>query len=141
MNSNIRIAIVVSNYHKKITDELLKHCLATLRKKGAGRKKVTIVRVPGSLEIPLAAKKLAKKRVYDAIIALGVIHKGETYHFELIATECARGCMEVCLEYEVPIIFEVLAVFSLDDARKRAERKGVEAANASLSIIESVISI
>ncbi len=140
MISNIHIAIVVSNYHKNITNELLRHCLETLKKKGVSESQITVVRVPGSLEIPLVAKKLAKKSIFDAIIVIGVIHKGETYHFELVANECARGCMQVGLEYETPIIFEVLAVYNLEDARVRATRKkenrGVEAALTALRMIE-----
>ena len=140
MNNNISIAIVVSSYHKKITDELLRHCLEALGKNGVGKNKVIVVWVPGSLEIPLVAKKLAKQGIYSAIIALGVIHKGETYHFELVANECARGCMNVSIQYEVPIIFEVLAVYNLEDARVRATRKkenrGVEAALTALRMIE-----
>ncbi|MEK7617214.1 MAG: 6,7-dimethyl-8-ribityllumazine synthase [Patescibacteria group bacterium] len=139
MKSNIRIAIVVSNYHKNITDELLRHCLTTLRQRGLANGQITTVRVPGSFEIPLAAKKLAKKKIFDAIIALGVIHKGDTHHFELIANECARGCMQVSLDMEIPIIFEVLAVYKLEDALARATRKrenrGVEAALAALKIL------
>ena len=104
--------------------------------------------MPGSWEIPLAAKKLAKKGGVDAIITFGAIVKGNTYHFEQIANECARGCMEVSLEYEIPVIFEVLAVYDLKDALERATRnkeneqsssgeqnKGVEAAKTCLEMI------
>lgn len=136
----INIAIIASEYHKNITDELLEHCLMTLKKKGVLESQITVVHIPGSLEIPLVAKKLAKKSIFDAIIALGVIHKGDTYHFELVANECARGCMNVSLEFQVPIIFEVLAVYKLEDARVRARRKrenrGVEAALTALRMIE-----
>lgn len=145
MKNKIRIAIIVSSYHKSITDQLLKQCIATLKKKGVSEGQITIVHVPGSLEIPLVAKRLAKKGVYNVIIVLGVIHKGETYHFELVANECARGCMNVSLEYEVPIIFEVLAVYKLEDALERAtrrqENRGVEAALAALAIIDSLARI
>lgn len=137
-----QIAIIGSDYQKDITNALLKHCLTTLKKNGIRDNQITIIRVPGSLEIPLAAKKLAKKGIFDAIIALGAIHKGKTYHFELVANECARGCMEVSLEYEIPVIFEVLAVYDIQDAIVRATRKkenrGVEAALAALKMIEVV---
>lgn len=142
MKNNIRIAIVVSDYQKTITDSLLKHCLATLEKSGVKSDQITIVRVPGSLEIPLAAKKLAKKGIFDAIIALGAIHKGKTYHFEQIANECIRGCMDVSWQYEIPVIYEVLAVYNINDAVERATRKkencGVEAAIAALRMIEAI---
>lgn len=140
MKNNTRIAIIGSDYQKVITDALLNHCLVTLKKNGVKENQITITRVPGSLEIPLAAKKLAKKGIYDAIIALGAIHKGKTYHFELVANECARGCMNVSLEFEIPVIFEVLAVYDIKDALERATRKkenrGVEAANAAFRMVE-----
>ena len=86
--------------------------------------------------------ELAKKNIYGAIITFGAIVKGETYHFEQIANECARGCMEVSLEYEIPIIFEVLAVYDLKDAVKRAtgkeENKGVEAALTTLKMVNLI---
>lgn len=140
MKNNTRIAIVGSDYQKHITGQLQKYCFETLIKEGVKKQNIAIVRVPGSLEIPLAAKKLAKKGRFDAIIALGAIHKGKTYHFELIAQECARGCMNVSLEFEIPVIFEVLAVYDIKDAIARATRKkenrGVQAANAALNMIE-----
>ncbi len=138
----LHIAIVGSTFHKEITEQLEKHCIATLTKNGVPFKSITVVHVPGSLEIPLAAKKLAKKGVFDAIIVLGIIHKGETYHFELVARECARGCMDVSLTYEIPVIFEVLAVYDIKDALKRATGKeinrGIEAALTALSIIKTL---
>lgn len=140
MKDDIYIAIIASEYHKNITDELLKNCVTALKRKRVEQNQIKIVRVPGSFEIPLLAKKLAKKGIFDAIIALGVIHKGRTHHFELIARECARGCMQVSLEYEVPIIFEVLAVYDLEDAIERATGKkgnrGVEAALAAVKMIK-----
>lgn len=143
MEKNIKLAIVGSNYQKVVTDNLIAHCLATLQKKAVPSSNITVVRVPGSLEIPLAAKQLAKKGIYDAIIVFGAIHKGETYHFELVANQCARGCMDVSLKYGIPIIFEVLAVYTIEDALIRStrikENRGVEAAVTALSMI-SVLS-
>lgn len=136
---NIRIGIIGSSFREDVTRELEKHCIATLRRRGVPAANIETFRVPGSMEIPLAAKKLAKKRLYDALITFGAIVKGKTYHFEQIANECARGCMDVSLQYEVPIIFEVLAVYRLEDAMERAtrkkENKGVEAAESALSMI------
>jgi len=143
---NIRIAIVSSSFWKDIVDNLEKYCLETLAENGVTKKQVDIVRVPGSLEIPLAAKKLAKKNIYDALIVFGAIHKGKTYHFELIANECARGCMNVSYEFEIPVIFEVLALYELKDAINRAIKKtkdnrGVEAALTALKMIEVMMKI
>lgn len=135
-----RIAIVSSTFRPELTRNLEKNCLATLRAKGLGKNQVKIFHVPGSLEIPLVAKKVAKTREYDAIITFGAILKGKTYHFEQIANECARGCMDVSWEYEIPVIFEVLAVYELRDAMERAtrkkENKGVEGALAALAMIK-----
>ncbi|MBI2607867.1 MAG: 6,7-dimethyl-8-ribityllumazine synthase [Candidatus Doudnabacteria bacterium] len=139
---DIKIAIVSSSFRKEVSDNLEKRCLQTLQRRGVGRKQVDIFRVPGSLEIPLVFKKLAKKAKYDAIIAFGAIVKGQTYHFEQIANECIRGCMDVSWQYEIPLIFEVLAVYDLKDAVERAtrknENKGVEAALTALTMIKLI---
>lgn len=138
--NNIKIAIVKSLFRKEVSDNLEKNCLVTFNKEGLKRSQIDIFQVPGSLEIPLLVKKLAKKGIYSAIITFGAIVKGDTYHFEQIANECARGCMEVSLQYEIPVIFEVLAVYDLKDALIRAirtqENKGVEAALTALEMIK-----
>ncbi len=120
---DIRIAIVGSSYQEKVTANLEKNCIETLIQKGLSQNQITRVRVPGSLEIPLAAQKLAKQKVFDAIIVFGAIHKGKTYHFELIANECSRACMDISLKYEVPVVFEVLAAYDIKDALERATRE------------------
>lgn len=140
-----KIAIVSSNFRREVSDNLEKNCLATLQKKGLNKEQVDVFRVPGSLEIPLIVKKLARKGVYKAIITFGAIVKGKTYHFEQIANECAKACMEISLQYEIPVIFEVLAVYDLKDALIRAtrnkENKGVEAANTALEMIKVISKI
>jgi 6,7-dimethyl-8-ribityllumazine synthase len=136
----INIAIVSSSFRAEVADNLEKNCLLTLSEKGLTKEQVSIKRVPGALEIPLIVQQLAKTKQYDAIITFGAIVKGDTYHFEQIADECARGCMDVSWKYEIPVIFEVLAVYDLKDALERAtrsvENKGVEAALSALSMIE-----
>lgn len=136
---DIRIAIVGSDFQKFVTDNLERNCIETLVQGGVKRGHITLVRVPGSLEIPLAALLLAEKKTFDAIIAFGAIHKGKTYHFQQVADECIRGCMNVSLEYRIPVIYEVLAVYDMKDARERATRKkenrGVEAALSALAMI------
>lgn len=144
-SKDIRIAIVGSDFQKKVTDNLEKNCVQTLKEKGLTSKQITSIRVPGSLEIPLAVKKLAKQKKFNAIIALGAIHKGKTYHFEQIANECIRGCMDASWRYEIPVIYEVLAVYDIKDAMERSTRKkenrGVEAALSALSMIKIMSSI
>jgi 6,7-dimethyl-8-ribityllumazine synthase len=136
----IRIAIVSSSFRAEVADNLEKNCLQTLQEKGIKKTQVTITRVPGALEIPLLVQKLAKTKQYDAIITFGAIVKGKTYHFEQIADQCIRGCMDVSWKYEIPVIFEVWAVYDLQDALERAtrtvENKGVEAAESALAMIE-----
>lgn len=138
----IRIAIVSSSFRAEVADNLEKNCLKTLARRGVKKHQVTMVRVPGALEIPLALKQLAKTKLYDAIITFGAIVKGKTYHFEQIADECIRGCMNVSWEYEIPVIFEVWAVYDLKDAMDRAtrkvENKGVEAAESALAMIKAM---
>lgn len=141
-NKHIRIAIVSSSFRKNVSAALLQNCIAALKKRGVPDSYIDVYKVPGSMEIPLVARKLARKGVYDALIVFGAIVKGKTYHFEQIANECARGCMNVSLEYEVPIVFEVLAVYDIKDAIERAtrakENKGSEAAHTALHMIKLI---
>jgi len=137
---DIKIAVISATFHKLVTDNLEKHCFDTLKEKGMSDSQIEVIRIPGALEIPLMAKILAKKKIYDAIIVFGAIHKGKTTHFELISQECARGCMDVSLEFEIPVIFEVLTVMDIADAIDRAtrekENKGAEAALTALEMIK-----
>jgi len=143
--NDIKIAIVSSSFRKEVTHNLEKNCIQTFETHGVIKQQIDVFRVPGSLEIPLVAKKLAKKEEYDAIITFGAIVKGKTYHFEQIANECARACMDISMQYEIPIIFEVLAVYNLQDAIDRAtrkeENKGVEAAETALEMIKILKSL
>lgn len=136
---NIKIAIVGSMFWEEITENLEKNCIETLKKSGFMDKNITVVHVPGALEIPLVAQMLAKKKKYHVIIAFGAIVKGETYHFEQVANECIRGCMDVSRAYNIPVIFEVLSVYKIEDAIERAtskeENRGVEAAETALTMI------
>lgn len=143
--NQIKIAIVSSSFRKEVADNLEKNCLKTFNDNGLKLSQIEIFRVPGSLEIPLVVKKLARKKAYDAIITFGAILKGKTYHFEQIANECIRGCMDASWQYEIPVIFEVLAVYDIKDALERAtrkeENKGVEAALTALEMIKVVSKI
>ena len=140
--NEIKIAIISSSYRLEVTQNLVKNCIKTLEKKGLVKKQIKIVEVPGSLEIPLIAKKLAKKKEYDAIIAFGAVFKGKTYHFEQVSNECVRGCMNVSYDYEIPVIFEILCVYDIKDALERAtgtiDNRGVEGALTALKMIELI---
>ena len=127
--SSFSFAIVVSRYNEYITRRLLDGAQAVLAARHAAR--VDIVWVPGALEIPIVAKRLASSGFYDAIICLGCVIKGETLHFELVAREAAAGVAQVALETGVPVINEILAVFDPAHAAARAggnTNKGEEAA-------------
>lgn len=140
--SKAKIAIVSSSFRREVADNLEKNALETFEKNGVSKDQVKIVRVPGSLEIPLAVKKLAKSGEYNAIITFGAIVKGQTYHFEQISNECARAIMDISLQYEIPVIFEVWSVYKLEHAVERAtrkqENKGVEAAETALAMIKTL---
>ena len=138
----IKIAIVSSAYRPEVTQNLVKNCIKTLEEKGLLKEQIKVVQVPGSLEIPLIAKKLAKKKEYDAIIAFGAVLKGKTYHFEQVSNECVRGCMNVSYDYEIPVIFEILCIYNIKDALERAigtrDNRGVEGALTALKMIELI---
>jgi len=144
------IAIIKSAYWPEISQSLLEHCLKTLKEKGVSGKQIEVFEVPGALEIPLLAKKLAKLNVaksrqrrerYDGIIVLGAVIKGKTFHFEQVAQESIRGCMKVSYDYEIPVIFEVLCVYEKKDALERVKKRGKEAALTALKMIEIIRSI
>lgn len=140
VQKNIRIAIIASVYRAEIADSLVEHCVKTLEENAVEAKDIDLFSVPGALEIPLLAKKLAKQKKYDAIIVFGVVLKGDTYHFEQVSDECARGCMNVSYEYEIPVVFQVLSVYKLKDAVERAsgakDNRGEEGAKTALRMIK-----
>lgn len=134
-----KIAIVRAQFNGQLTESLEKHCLATLLEHGVKKHQILQFQVPGSLEIPIVAQNIASAKKADIIIALGVVIKGDTYHFEIVASECARGCMDVALKFNIPIIFEVIPAYNLAQAKKRAgnnnQNKGKEAALAALKML------
>lgn len=135
----LKIAIVKNNYYPQLTKSLEVSCRKYLVAAGIKEKNVKTFDVAGSWEIPLVVKKLAQAKLFDGIIALGVIIKGETYHFELIANECASALMNIALEFNTPITFEVLSTYNLKQAKKRCigkYNKGIEAAKTLLSSIK-----
>ena len=136
--AGFRFAIVVSQYNSFITDRLLQGALNALQDHGAETENVLIVRVPGSFEIPQAARKIAETVEYDAIICLGALLRGETLHFELISTECARGIQDVAAEFGLPVAFGVITANTTEQALERAgersQNKGWEAAMAAIEM-------
>lgn len=122
--SGLTFAIVVSEFNSFITDRLLNGALDALESAGAPKKGIEIVRVPGSFEIPLAAKKLAGTRRFDSIICVGCILRGETSHYDYVCSETARGIQLAQLDTGVPLIFCVLTCDTLEQAIDRAGLKG-----------------
>jgi len=140
-----RIALIRAEFNADITTSLEQACVTALRTAGIPLARIDRFTVPGCFEIPLMAQRLAKKRHYDVLIALVAVIRGDTYHFELVANECARGIMDVSLRHDIPIVFEVLAVYRRRDAVRRAGpnrlNKGLEAAAAALSMLARLESI
>lgn len=122
--STIHIGIVVSRFNEFITKRLLAACLDELRQGGLGTSHITTVWVPGALEIPLTVLRLAQKKKIHAVIALGAVIRGQTYHFHVVANECARGLMEVGLKTAKPVIMGVLTTDTISQAQERSREKG-----------------
>jgi 6,7-dimethyl-8-ribityllumazine synthase len=118
--AGLRFAIVVSRFNNLITDRLLTGAQTALRRSGAANEDVEVVLVPGAFELPLAAKKLATKGGYDALIAIGCVIRGETTHYEYVCSETARGIQLAQMDTGVPIIFCVLTCETQEQAMARA---------------------
>jgi 6,7-dimethyl-8-ribityllumazine synthase len=134
-----RFGIVATRFNSFIVDHLLSGALDTLGRHGVDDDFIEIVRAPGAYELPLAAKAMAQRQSYDALIALGCIIRGATPHFEYIAGECARGLSRVAFEYDLPVGFGVLTTETLEQAIERAGakagNKGSEAARTALEMV------
>ncbi len=134
-----RFALVASRFNSFIVDHLVQGAVDVLRRHGVSADAITLVRVPGAFELPLAAKRIASTRRFDAIIALGAVIRGGTPHFDYIAGACARGLAEVNLASDVPLAFGVLTVDTIEQAIERSGTKaGNKGADAALSAIEMV---
>jgi 6,7-dimethyl-8-ribityllumazine synthase len=120
----LRFAIVVSRFNSFITERLLAAAVDALERAGAAGKDVEVVRVPGSFELPLAAKKLAASGKFDALIAVGCVLRGETTHYDYVCSETSRGLQLAQMDTGVPIIFCVLTCDTLEQAVDRAGLKG-----------------
>ena len=135
-----RVAVIVARFHEQVTGKLLEGALAGLRAHGVAEDAVDVAWVPGAFEIPLVAQRLASTGIYDALICLGAVVRGETAHFDLVAGEAARGVGAVSRGTNIPVIFEVLATESLADAEARAGgphgNKGWDAAEAALEMAD-----
>ena len=138
--SNLKIGIVVARFNDLITNKILSGCLDCLKRHGIdisdNSNQIDIVWVPGSFELPIAAKTLLKKSKYDALIALGAVIRGETSHYELVISEASKGIAKVSYENNVPIIFGVLTTENMQQALERAGIKNNLGWNYALQAIE-----
>jgi 6,7-dimethyl-8-ribityllumazine synthase len=130
------VAIVASRFNAKITDKLLEAALEELDEAGVRREAITVMPVPGAFELPLAAMALAKTRRYACVVALGCIVRGETPHFDFIASEAASGLQLAALETGVPVAFGVLTVDVVEQAEARVA-KGAEAVRTALEMADA----
>ena len=135
--SKIKVSIVVSRFNDLVSKGLLGGAMDCLKRHGAKEENINVIWTPGSLEIPLIAKKVAKDN--DAVICLGAVIRGATPHFEYVASEAAKGVAKVSLDSGVPIIFGILTTDNLEQALERAGAKpGNKGFDAALSAIEMV---
>jgi 6,7-dimethyl-8-ribityllumazine synthase len=132
--SELRIAVVVSRFNEEVTKRLLRGALASLEEHGV--EEPDVLWVPGSLELPVTALALAERGNHDAIVCLGCVIRGETYHFEVVANQAAAGIMQVQLDTGVPVAFGVLTTEDKEQALARSGPKNNKGADAAEAAIE-----
>ena len=136
---DFRFAIVASRWNDAVVSRLIDGALDALREAAVADEAIEVYRVPGSFELPLCALKAAASKKFEAVICLGVIIRGETPHFDFIASEAARGISEASLKTGVPVLFGVITAENVDQADARAgarhDNKGYEAALAALEVV------
>lgn len=131
-----KFALVVSRFNDFITDRLMGGSLDALLRSGVKDEDIDIVKVPGAFEIPLVAKKLVKKKKYDAVICLGAVIRGATPHFEYVSAEVSKGIATVSIESEIPVIFGIITTDTIEQA---IERAGAKAGNKGWSSAMSAL--
>ena len=132
--SHLRVAVVQSRFNPAIGKGLLAGALRALREAGVADDHVTVVTVPGALEAPLALQRLGQTGHYDALVVLGAVIRGETYHFEIVSNESAAGVSSVALELGLPIGNGILTCDTDAQAEARMDQKGYEAAQAAIEL-------
>lgn len=141
-----KFALVVARFNSFVVESLVDGALDALERQGeVNEQDITLVRVPGAYELPIAAKKLAEQNKYDAIIALGAVIRGGTPHFDFVAGECNKGLAQVSLEYGIPVSFGVITTDSIEQAIERsgtkAGNKGADAAVGALEMVNVLANI
>jgi 6,7-dimethyl-8-ribityllumazine synthase len=128
------IGIVQARFNQGVTNALANACWDELLARGVNEKDIEHVQVPGALEVPVALQAMAEKGGYDALVALGCVIRGETYHFELVANESAAGVTRVALDYQLPIANAILTTENMEQAVARQAEKGRDAAQAAIAM-------
>ena len=134
VGGGLRVGIAMARFNRDVGEGLLSGCCQELRRLGVAPECVTLVTVPGALELPLVLQTMARSGRHDALVALGCVIRGETYHFEIVANESARGIIDVQCATGIPIANAVLTVESDDQAEVRMHQKGVEAAQCAVEV-------
>ena len=132
--TDLRIGIVQARFNEKLTQQLATSCIDELVQLGVSAKHIKHVTVPGALEVPIALNAMAESGRFDALIALGCIIRGETYHFELVANESGAGVTRIALDHELPVANAILTVENEEQAWARAEEKGRDAARVAVEM-------
>ncbi len=132
----LRIGIVVSRFNQFISERLLEGALDALQRLGADDGDISVYRVPGSFEIPLVAKKLAKEKKVDGVVCLGALIRGDTPHFDFLSAEVTKGLAQVAMEEGMPVAFGILTV---DTIEQGIERAGTKAGNKGWDAVVSVV--
>jgi 6,7-dimethyl-8-ribityllumazine synthase len=139
--AGVRIGIVQARFNEPVCNGLLSACLAELSKLGVLNEDILHVTVPGALEVPLALQKLAETNQFDAMIALGAVIRGETYHFELVSNESGAGITRVGLDAGIPIANAILTTENDEQALARMEEKGADAARVAVEMANLTLAL
>lgn len=137
----LRVGIVQARFNEDVCHGLLSACLAELKHLGVADEDVLHVTVPGALEIPLALQKMAETLQFDALIAIGAVIRGETYHFELVSNESGSGITRVALDFGIPIANAVLTTENDEQAEARMAEKGMDAARVAIEMANLAIAL
>lgn len=145
LTAAVKLAIVVSQFNQSITEKLFSGAMERLGELGCTHEDIITIEVPGAVEIPLAAKRLAQKRRLDAIICLGAVIRGETSHYDYVCEQVSQGCQQVMLTHDIPVIFGVLTTENVSQALDRLGgnhghkgRDAVDAAFQMMSVLKQI---
>ncbi|MFN7835865.1 MAG: 6,7-dimethyl-8-ribityllumazine synthase [Burkholderiaceae bacterium] len=137
----LRIGVVQARFNEDITNALWNACHAELLKLGVHQGNILHASVPGALEVPICLQRMAESAAFDALVALGAVVKGDTYHFELVCERSAAGIAQLALDYGIPIANAVLTAYTREQAEARMVEKGAEAARVAVEMGNLLLSL